>query len=310
MKKLTEWFGPKKTLSRVDREFKRRELSHELRNEPGGYARKPRSQMRGVDPDYQKNLEKLSQGLMKKEEVEQVDELKKETLKSYVSKAVDSARTMPGYGTNAEKSKKTMRLAGVSRATEKLAKEEVEQIEENDFLKGVKKRVLQRKADNYARYAKQDAAKGRKASADLYDKMSKHAAMKANEEVSVVEGSESEQDHHDRMHRLAAGYHGMDPQRRARMEKIPGWKDQYHQALSYVEKHPKKDKQGVAEAVAIQSFKSFTEEMAVHPKAVHVVHVGGGKYKVHAVGSKFADGIKVGEHLTDTHLDDIQDMVA
>ena len=30
--------------------------------------------------------------------------------------------------------------------------------------------------------------------------------------------------------------------------------------------------------------------------------------KVHAVGSQFAGGIKVGEHLTDTHLDDIQDM--
>lgn len=249
MKKLTEWFGPKKTLPRVDREFKRRELSRELKNEPGGYG-KPRSQMRGVDPNYGKNLEKLSQGLMKKEEAEQINELTKDTLKSYVSKAIDSARAMPGYGTKDEKSKKTMRHAGISRATEKLAKEE----------------------------------------------------------VSVVEGSESEQEYHDRMHRLAAGYHGMDPQRRARMEKIPGWKDQYHQALSYVEKHPKKDKQGVAEVVAIQSFKSFLEEAAVHPNAVHVMHVGGGKYKVHAVGSNFAHGIKVGEHLNDTHLDDIQDM--
>ena len=65
-----------------------------------------------------------------KEEVEQIDELKKETLKNYVSKATDSARTMPGYGTNAEKNKKTIRHAGISKATEKLAKEEVEQVEE------------------------------------------------------------------------------------------------------------------------------------------------------------------------------------
>ena len=61
-----------------------------------------------------------------KEEVEQLDELKKDTLKSYVSKATDSSRTMPGYGTKTEKSKKTMRHIGISRATEKLAKEEVE----------------------------------------------------------------------------------------------------------------------------------------------------------------------------------------
>lgn len=61
------------------------------------------------------------------------------------------------------------------------------------------------------------------------------------------------------------------------------------------------------EQVVLRSFRSFAEE-AVHPMAVHVSHVGGGKYKVHAVGKKLADGIKVGEHLNDTHLDDIQDM--
>lgn len=41
---------------------------------------------------------------------------------------------------------------------------------------------------------------------------------------------------------------------------------------------------------------------------IHVQSVGGGKYKVHAVGKKFADGIKAGEHLTDTDLDDFQEM--
>ncbi len=67
---------------------------------------------------------------VKQESVEHLDELKKDTLKSYVSKATDSARTMSGYGTNAEKNKKTIRHAGISKATEKLAKEEVEQIDE------------------------------------------------------------------------------------------------------------------------------------------------------------------------------------
>lgn len=44
------------------------------------------------------------------------------------------------------------------------------------------------------------------------------------------------------------------------------------------------------------------------PNEVHVQHVGGGKYKVHAVGKNFADGIKSGEHLSDTDLDDFHEM--
>jgi hypothetical protein len=55
------------------------------------------------------------------------------------------------------------------------------------------------------------------------------------------------------------------------------------------------------------------EEAAVHPMALHVkpVKVGGKtKYKVHAVGSELGGGIKVGEHLTDTHLDDASEMGA
>ena len=49
----------------------------------------------------------------------------------------------------------------------------------------------------------------------------------------------------------------------------------------------------------------------IHPSALHVKPVKtatGTKYKVHAVGKKFADGIKVGEHLSDTELDDFSEM--
>jgi len=60
----------------------------------------------------------------------------------------------------------------------------------------------------------------------------------------------------------------------------------------------------------MQGFKSFIETLdeAVKPQEIHVSHVGGGKYKVHAVGSEFSHGIKVGEHLNDTHLDDFSEM--
>lgn len=46
----------------------------------------------------------------------------------------------------------------------------------------------------------------------------------------------------------------------------------------------------------------------VHPNAIHVQHVGGGKYKVHAVGKNWSDGIKAGEHLNDSELDDFAEM--
>ena len=61
------------------------------------------------------------------------------------------------------------------------------------------------------------------------------------------------------------------------------------------------------------SEESIEEEMKMHPMALHVKPVkvnGKTKYKVHAVGSELGGGIKVGEHLTDTHLDDASEMGA
>jgi len=46
----------------------------------------------------------------------------------------------------------------------------------------------------------------------------------------------------------------------------------------------------------------------VHPDAIHIQHVGSGKYKVHAVGKNWSDGIKAGDHLSDSELDDFTDM--
>lgn len=55
------------------------------------------------------------------------------------------------------------------------------------------------------------------------------------------------------------------------------------------------------------------EEATVHPMGLHVkpVKVGGKtKYHVHAVGKELGNGIKVGEHLSDTELDDASEMGA
>lgn len=71
-------------------------------------------------------------------------------------------------------------------------------------------------------------------------------------------------------------------------------------------------RQDVAKNMFVQQEQVAVEEEAkpksVHPDALHVSHVGGGKYKVHAVGKNFSDGIKVGEHLSDTELDDFSEM--
>ena len=67
--------------------------------------------------EYDRKVEKyLKKKHDMKEEVEQIDELSKKTLGSYVNKAMDSARELPGAGTNAEASKKTKRYAAVSAA--------------------------------------------------------------------------------------------------------------------------------------------------------------------------------------------------
>ena len=67
----------------------------------------------------------------------------------------------------------------------------------------------------------------------------------------------------------------------------------------------------VQESVVTEQAEELAEADApqkVHPNALHVQHVGGGKYKVHAVGKNFADGIKAGEHLNDSELDDVSEM--
>ena len=46
---------------------------------------------------------------------------------------------------------------------------------------------------------------------------------------------------------------------------------------------------------------------AAKPNELHVVDDGVGRYKVRAVGSNHAHDIKVGEHLTNKHLDDFHD---
>lgn len=95
---------------------------------------------------------------IKKEEVEQIDELKKSTLASYAKKATLDARMQQSIGKDFEasanksrkpsmkaaaqsladkyKSKSRSRQAGVGKAVDRLAKEEVEQVQEREMTSG------------------------------------------------------------------------------------------------------------------------------------------------------------------------------
>ena len=58
---------------------------------------------------------------------------------------------------------------------------------------------------------------------------------------------------------------------------------------------------------------TIDEQMKVHPMGLHVMPVklqGKTKYKVHSVGKDLGSGIKVGQHLSDTELDDATEMGA
>jgi hypothetical protein len=92
-----------------------------------------------IESYKKKGLKSLSS--MKKEEVEQIDELNKDTLKSYVKKATGEAKTARYYGNYGDKDDPKeysdayhkladKRMAGVKKANTRLAKEEVEQIDE------------------------------------------------------------------------------------------------------------------------------------------------------------------------------------
>ena len=71
-----------------------------------------------------------------------------------------------------------------------------------------------------------------------------------------------------------------------------------------------------AKPVQEESMKSLSAIMeqagkSVHPDAIHVQQVkvnGQTKYKVHDVGKNFSHGVKTGEHLSDTELDDFSEM--
>lgn len=148
-----------------------------------------------------------------KEEVEQVDELKKSTLASYVNKAADSA-AMSAYGAGGESQRYASepvskrpdsygsdrkaalkRLKGIAKATKRLAKEEVEDVSElntstlSSYLEKKHKRASDLPVKTYDRQKgmiHKDPTTGKEMSADeAGSKISKHLSniAKAQEKI-------------------------------------------------------------------------------------------------------------------------------
>jgi hypothetical protein len=76
--------------------------------------------------DAQQAENERRKAAMKTEEVEQIDELSKDTLKSYAGKVIDKTRTMP------QGEKKQKHLIGLERSMDKMKKEETELEEKNE----------------------------------------------------------------------------------------------------------------------------------------------------------------------------------
>lgn len=89
-----------------------------------------------------------------------------------------------------------------------------------------------------------------------------------------------------------------------------------HQLAKWIKEKEMKSYEQAALNILRGNYGDTTEELeqlqeAVHPDALHVKPVkvqGQTKYKVHAVGKNFSSGIKPGEHLSDSELDDFSEM--
>jgi hypothetical protein len=143
---------------------------------------------------------------MKKEEVEQIDELKKSTLASYVNKAANQVRAKTGIAASFETSGSRKRdpenkaaymglakdfrqgakkrLTGIEKATSKLAKEEVEEIDEAN-TRVVNKEVKKEKAAETA-VAAARRAKNTKNKVEVEPKLDMNVAGSEKKYVTKV----------------------------------------------------------------------------------------------------------------------------
>lgn len=136
-------------------------------------------------------------------------------------------------------------------------------------------------------------------------------SLEENDIVGVIDGVRSDRKYNDEFHAHNSLGKLVAYQKAKKAELyVNGVKTKHYELNKrYDDFEPKKLSEEIQEGI-----NQMEEEIKpIHPMGLHVkpVKVGGKtKYQVHAVGKELGGGIKVGEHLTDTHLDDATEMGA
>lgn len=228
-------------------------------------------------------------GLQLNESSEQLDEISMKTKMSYVSKAVDQ---IYGHGQKplSDRRKLANRHAGAERVADAMKKEAAKKLTQEDLdlvvdilnqldeeqLDEISKKTLgsyiNKASDSIQRHERSAAAYEK--SGDAYDDMASSAegnGTHANKAKAAFAASRSE------LNKSNKRVNGI---------------------AKATAKLTKEDLDNVEEET----------KPRVGANHIHIKSAGNGKYKVHAVGKNFSDGIQVGEHLTDTDLDDFTEI--
>lgn len=136
-------------------------------------------------------------------------------------------------------------------------------------------------------------------------------SLEENDIVGVIDGVRSDRKYMDEFHAHNSLGKLVAYQKAKKAELYVNGQKTKHYELNkrYDDFEPKKLAEEIREGINQME----EENKPIHPMGLHVkpVKVGGKtKYQVHAVGKELGGGIKVGEHLTDTHLDDATEMGA
>ena len=136
-------------------------------------------------------------------------------------------------------------------------------------------------------------------------------SLEENDIVGVIDGVRSDRKYMDEFHAHNSLGKLVAYQKAKKAELYVNGQKTKHYELNkrYDDFEPKKLAEEIKEGINQME----KENKPIHPMGLHVkpVKVGGKtKYQVHAVGKELGGGIKVGEHLTDTHLDDATEMGA
>lgn len=136
-------------------------------------------------------------------------------------------------------------------------------------------------------------------------------SLEENDIVGVIDGVRSDRKYMDEFHAHNSLGKLVAYQKAKKAELYVNGQKTKHYELNkrYDDFEPKKLSEDIQEGINQME----EENKPIHPMGLHVkpVKVGGKtKYQVHAVGKELGGGIKVGEHLTDTHLDDATEMGA